>query len=77
MALGSMKISWETCRTGLALGIESSLGGKGENVKLGILCRTRCETGMRPHLQGGFDSLEAHLNRAAVSAREPTSRSGY
>lgn len=76
MALGSMKISWETCRTGLALGIESALGEKGGSVTLGTLCRTRCETGARPLLQGGLDSLEAHLNRAAVSAREPTSRSG-
>lgn len=76
MALGSMKISWETCRTGLALGIESSVGEKGERVGLSTLCRTKYEAGIRPHLQGGFDSLEAHLNRAAVSAREPTSRSG-
>lgn len=54
MALGSMKISWETCRTGLALSIESSLGGIGENVRLGTHCRIWCETGMRPHLQGGL-----------------------
>lgn len=51
MALGAMNISWETWRTGLALGIESPLGRKGERARLGMLCRTRCETGIRSELQ--------------------------